>query len=190
MLIVGSAILSDDIIEKHFVCDIIKCKGACCVEGDLGAPLEEGEIEEINKNLDQVLPYLSEEGIRVIKEEGFYLKDWEGDLSTTTINGKECSFAVYDDKGILHCGIERAWLEGKSTFQKPISCHLYPIRITKYGENEALNYNRWNICSPACQQGAALKVPLYLFLKGPLVRKYGSEWFDELQRQIEDESKA
>jgi Protein of unknown function (DUF3109) len=184
MLIVGNAILSDDILEKHFVCDLLKCKGACCVEGDLGAPLLESELVEIEKNMVGILPYLDEEGKEVIAEEGYYLTDFEGDLSTTTVNNRECVFAVYDDKDILHCGIEKAWRDGKSTFQKPISCHLYPIRVSKYGENEALNYSRWDICSPACAHGDQLKVPIYKFLKGPLVRKYGDDWYDDLERQV------
>ena len=186
MLIVGHAILSEDIIEKHFVCDLIKCKGACCVEGDLGAPLELYEIDSIKENLSSILPYLTESGRGVIEKEGYFLKDWEGDFSTTTIEGKECSFAVYKDNGILSCGIEQAWRDGKSTFRKPISCHLYPIRIDKYGDNEALNYNRWDICSPACDNGLALKVHIHEFLKEPLIRKFGEEWYNQLLNEIEN----
>jgi len=156
------------------------------VEGDLGAPLDESEVAEIEANLKGILPYISEEGKKVIEKNGFYLKDWEGDLSTTTINNRECTFAVYDENKILHCGIEKAWQEGKSTFQKPISCHLYPIRVSKYGENEALNYHRWQICSPACELGIELKVPIYQFLKTPLIRKYGEDWYSDLEKQIAD----
>lgn len=185
MLIVEPAILSDDILEKHFVCDLIKCKGACCVEGDLGAPLEKEELDILQQELPSILPFLTKEGKKVIEKEGFYLEDWEGDYSTTTIKGRECSFAIRDAKGILSCGIEKAWLEGKTTFQKPISCHLYPIRISKYGDNEALNYHRWQICSDACQKGEDLKIPLYQFLKGPLTRKYGEEWYARLLEEIE-----
>ena len=180
MLIVGNAILSEDILEEHFVCDLLKCKGGCCVEGDLGAPLEESEIAKIQTNLEAILPYLSPEGKDAIAKEGFFLKDWEGDLSTTVIKGRECAFAVYDAKGILHCGIEKAWKDGKSSFRKPISCHLYPIRVSSYGTNEALNYHRWDICSPACQNGKSLKVKVYEFLKEPLIAKFGAEWYEEL----------
>ncbi len=186
MIIVGKAILSEDIIEKHFVCDLIKCKGACCVEGDLGAPIDLEEIELIKKNLEAILPYLTESGREVIENEGFYLKDWEGDFSTTTVNGKECSFAVYKENGILSCGIEQAWREGKSTFRKPVSCHLYPIRVDKYGDNEALNYNRWDICSPACDNGLALKVHVHEFLKEPLIRKFGEDWYKQLILEVEN----
>jgi hypothetical protein len=184
MLIVDNAILSDDIVEKHFVCDLLKCKGACCVEGDLGAPLEVEEITQLAANLPSVMPYLTSEGREVIEKEGFYLKDWEGDFSTTTIGGKDCVFAIADAKGILSCGIEKAWKDGKSDFQKPISCHLYPIRVSKYGDNEALNYHRWEICQPACSHGEQLKIPVYQFLRGPLTRKYGEAWYAKLLEEV------
>ena len=187
MMIVENAVISDDIREKHFVCDLDKCKGACCVEGDLGAPLEESELEDLDRNLEAVLPYLSPEGRKVIEKEGAYILDEEGDYSTTTIGGKECTFAIYDQKGILKCGIEQAHAEGKSDFLKPISCHLYPIRITKYDHYEALNYDRWEICSPACALGEELKVEVYKFLKTPLIRKYGEEWYAELEEEVKNE---
>ena len=189
MLIVDKAILSDDVLEKHFVCDLVKCKGACCVEGDLGAPLEEAELEIMAQELDAILPFLTEEGKAVIQKEGFYVEDWEGDFSTTTVEGKDCVFAITNAQGIVSCGIEKAWLEGKCSFQKPISCHLYPIRIQRYGENEALNYHRWNICSDACKKGEALKMPLYQFLKNALVRKYGEEWYALLEKEAGEKGK-
>lgn len=185
MLIVDKAILSEDLIEQQFVCDLLKCKGACCVEGDLGAPLELDELAELEAELPAILPYLTKEGKEVIEKEGFYLKDWEDDYSTTTINNRECVFAITDERGILSCGIEKAWKEGKTKFQKPISCHLYPIRISKYGENDALNYSRWDICSDACSNGKSLKVPVYKFLKGALVRKYGEGWYEMLEEAVE-----
>ncbi|MFY0654110.1 MAG: DUF3109 family protein [Cyclobacteriaceae bacterium] len=184
MIIVENAVLSDDIKEKHFVCDLDKCKGACCVEGDLGAPLEEDELEQLNESLNAVKPYLSKEGLNVIEKEGAYILDEEGDYSTTTIGGKECAFAIYDENGILKCGIEQAYNDGKTDFRKPISCHLYPIRITKYDHYEALNYDRWEICSAACALGEELKVPVYKFLKEPLIRKYGEQWYEELEEEI------
>ena len=112
-------------------------------------------------------------------------KDFEGDFSTTTIGGKECAFAIYDEKKVLKCGIEQAYLDGKTKFKKPISCHLYPIRITKYDHYEALNYDRWSICSAACSLGAKLGVPIYKFLKEALIRKYGEAWYEELCEDIE-----
>ena len=188
MIIVENAVLSDDLKEKHFVCDLQKCKGACCVEGDLGAPLEPDELSEIDKNLDAIFPYLSMEGRNAIQEQGPYILDEEDDYSTTTIGGKECAFAIYDEQGILKCGIEQAYNEGKINWRKPISCHLYPIRITKYDHYDALNYDRWDICSPACKLGDELKVPVYKFLKEPLIRKYGEDWYQALEEQVESQS--
>lgn len=185
MIILDNAVLSDDIKEQHFVCDLNKCKGACCVEGDLGAPLEEEELQKLEEVLDVVKPYLSKEGLEVIEKEGSHILDEEGDYSTTTIGGKECSFAIYDENKTLKCGIEKAYLDGKTTWQKPISCHLYPIRVTKYEHYDALNYDRWEICSDACDLGKQLKVPVYKFLKGPLTRKYGEQWYADLEKEID-----
>lgn len=186
MIIVGNAVLSDDIKEKHFVCDLTKCKGACCVEGDLGAPLEERELQLLDASLEAVRPYMSEDGKAVLDSEGAYILDEEGDYSTTTVEGRECSFAVYDKEGVLKCAIEQAHLDGKTSFKKPISCHLYPIRVTRYDHYDALNYDRWEICDPACSLGDELKVPLYKFLKEPLIRKYGEAWYAELESEIGD----
>jgi hypothetical protein len=185
MILVGNAVISDDIKERFFVCNLEKCKGACCVEGDLGAPLEDDELEKISRAYSQVKPYLTEAGIKAIEAQGAYIKDWEGDFSTPTIEGKECAYAIRDEKGILKCGIEQAYLDGKTDFQKPVSCHLYPIRVTKYEEYEALNYDRWAICSAACTFGKELNVPLYKFLKNALIRKYGETWYGELVEEIE-----
>ncbi|WP_299463945.1 DUF3109 family protein [uncultured Microscilla sp.] len=186
MLVVENTYISDDVIENFFVCDLEKCKGACCVEGHLGAPLEEEELPKIEAVYEKVKPYLTPEAIEVIDKEGLYIKDHEGDYSTSTINDQECVFAYYDDKGFLKCGIETAYLNGEIDFIKPISCHLYPIRITKLDIEEALNYHRWQICSPACGHGKALGVPLYKFLKTPLVRRYGEDWYKKLEQQVAD----
>jgi len=185
MIKIGDVLVSDDIKEKEFVCNLEKCKGACCVEGDYGAPLEDDELEILKNIYPQVKPYLTPEGIQAIEEQGTHVLDDDGDFSTPTIGGKECAYALYDDKGILKCGIEQAYYDGKITWKKPISCHLYPIRITKKKNFEAVNYHKWSICSPACALGKELQVPLYKFLKDPLVRKYGQAWYDELVREIE-----
>lgn len=187
MIELGNVILSDDIKDKFFVCNLERCKGACCVEGDLGAPLEEEELDIMDSIYPMVAPYLSEEGIKAIEEQGKYILDEDDDYSTPTIGGKECAYAIYDDKGILKCGIEQAYLDGKIKYKKPISCHLYPIRAVKYDEFEALNYDRWSICSPACSLGEQLHVPVYKFLKEPLIRKYGESWYNELVKLIEEE---
>ncbi|MCE7993073.1 MAG: DUF3109 family protein [Roseivirga sp.] len=185
MILVDNAVISDDVKEQFFVCDLSACKGACCVEGDLGAPLEESELQELKDAYESVKPYLSEEGIKAIEKEGTYIMDFEGDYSTTTIGNKECAFAIYDEKRVLKCGIEQAFFDGKTTFRKPISCHLYPIRITKYDHYDALNYDRWDICSAACTLGDKLGVPVYKFLKDALIRKYGEAWYQELCAEIE-----
>ena len=155
------------------------------MEGDLGAPLEESELRDVEAAIDVVRPYLQQEAIEVLEKEGGYLLDPEGDFSTTTIDGKECAFAYYEE-GVLKCSIEKAWQDGKTTFRKPISCHLYPIRVVKLHDHEAINYDRWKICSPACSHGESLGVPLYKFLKEPLVRKYGEEWYGASEVAIEN----
>lgn len=185
MIVIGNAIISEDIQYNFFVCNLEKCKGACCVEGDLGAPLEKSELAELENIYPQVEPYLSEKGKKAIAEQGKYIRDYEGDFSTPTVNGRECAYAIYDERGILKCGIEQAYLDKKINFKKPISCHLYPIRITQYEDYDALNYDRWSICSPACSFGKALNMPLYKFLKEALTRKYGEEWYQSLVEQIE-----
>ena len=185
MIIVEKTIISDDIAEKVFVCDVKRCQGACCVEGDLGAPLEEVELSQLEEIYPVVKPYLSEAGQKAVKEQGVWVLDEEGDFSTPTVEGRECAYAIYDRKGILKCGIEQAYRDGKITFQKPISCHLYPIRVTRYEEFDALNYDVWDICAPACELGAALNVPIYQFLKEPLIRKYGADWYAKLVAQME-----
>jgi hypothetical protein len=190
MIVLQNTVISDDVRDKFFVCNLEKCKGACCVEGDLGAPLEESELQILQDNYEIIKPYLSAEGQKAIEEQGLYIKDWEGDFSTTTINDRECAYAIYDENLTLKCGIEQAYLDGKISWKKPISCHLYPIRISKYDGFEALNYDKWSICSAACSFGEELGVPVYKFLKEPLVRRYGLDWFNELDALVEEEAKA
>lgn len=186
MIVIQNTVISDDVADNFFVCNLDACKGACCVEGDLGAPLELDELEILKNEYAKIEPFLTEAGKAAIAEQGLYIEDWEGDYSTTTINDKECAYALYDERGILKCGIEQAYLAGATDFKKPISCHLYPIRVTKYEGFEALNYDRWDICSPACTFGRELGVPVYKFLKEPLERKYGAAWYVELSREIEN----
>lgn len=185
MIIVDKVILSDDIAHEHFVCDLSKCKGACCVEGDLGAPLDEDELPIMEQIYEQVKPYMTPEGIAEVERQGKYIKDFEGDFSTPTIGDRECAYAGYDEKGVMFCAIEKAYLDGKIAYQKPISCHLYPIRINQYQDYDALNYDRWDICADACTLGDKLKVPVYKFLRGPLIRKYGKEWYEKLEKEVE-----
>lgn len=185
MIAIGNTYISDDVADQFFVCNLDKCKGACCVEGDAGAPLADEELAILEAIYDQVKPYLSPDGIRAIEEQGKYVKDQEGDWGTTTIGNRECAYAIYDAKGTLQCGIEQAYNDGKIDFKKPLSCHLYPIRITRYDQYDAINYDRWSVCSPACSLGSSLGVALYQFLKEPLIRKYGEAWYAELVKLIE-----
>lgn len=187
MIVVDNTILSDDIKENFFVCNLQKCKGACCIEGDLGAPLADGELQILEEIFDEVKPYMTTQGIEAVETQGKYIKDFEGDFSTPIVAGGACAYAVREPGGILKCAIEQAYLQGKVNFKKPISCHLYPIRITQYDEFDAVNYHRWDICDPACSLGKELHVPLYIFLKEPLVRKYGLPWYEKLVLEIEGE---
>ncbi len=190
MMKVGEVLVSDDVKSVEFVCHLEKCKGACCVEGELGAPLEEDELPVMHEIQTAVAPYLTEGGRKAIAEQGPYILDEDGDYSTPTIGGRECAYSHYDSKGVLKCGIEEAFIDGKVTFRKPISCHLYPIRITKKKDFEAVNYSKWSICSDACTLGRSLQVPLYKFLKDPLIRKYGTQWYEELVGLIEGQSES
>lgn len=186
MILLDNTVISDDIAEKFFVCDISKCKGACCVEGDAGAPLDKEEIPILAEIYEQVKPYMSEAGIKAVEKKGLYEVDMDGDLATTIIDNKECAYAIYDEKNVLKCAIEQAYLDKKITWKKPISCHLYPIRIKQYGDYEALNYDRWSICSDACKLGESLAVPVYKFLKEPLIRKYGEKWYSNLEKEVKE----
>jgi len=179
MIIHEPAIISEDIFEKNFICDLAKCKGACCIDGDQGAPLTQEEITEIAANIQSIKPFLAEAALAAIEAKGFWETDPEGDLVTTCLPTGECNFSVYEN-GILACGIEKAWKAKKSTFRKPLSCHLYPIRVSHVGNNEALNFHKWEVCKPACNLGDEHKLPVYQFLKEALIRKFGEPWYNEL----------
>ena len=178
--------ISGDLKDKHFICDLSVCKGACCVEGDNGAPLEVEELPILVKLLDKVKPYLTPQGIAAIEENGAYTYDADfQEYNTTLIDGKACAFINYDN-GIAICGIEKAYQDKVVDFKKPISCHLYPIRVTKLAEGEALNYEKWDICKAACIKGEKEKVPVYQFLKEPLIRKYGEAFYATLDFAFKD----
>jgi Protein of unknown function (DUF3109) len=183
MIIVQDILVSEELVEENFICNLDKCKGACCWEGDAGAPLETEELRILNRIYPQVRPFLTEEGKNVIDTEGGYKKDaYDGSYGTSLIDNGPCAFMTKDALGIAQCGIEQAWKAGATDFRKPISCHLYPIRISKndIAGFEALNYDRWEICSAACSLGNKHKVPVYQFLKDALIRKYGEEFYEEL----------
>ena len=179
MIEIDNKIISREVFDKKFVCDLASCKGACCVEGDSGAPLLESEIEELEKIHPIVEKYLTKEGKDVIKKVGVFVIDEDGDLTTPLINNKQCAYLV-ENNGISKCGIEKAYQDKKINFKKPISCHLYPIRVTDYDSFEAVNYEANKLCSAACSLGQELQVSVYKFLKEPLIRKYGKEFFKEM----------
>lgn len=178
----GNTLVSEDILKEEFVCNISKCKGQCCVDGDAGAPLEEEEINILKNIYSEVKPYLRKEGIDAIEKQGEYVVDYDGEYVTPLVKGKECAYVIFDENGITKCGIEKAFEEKKVDFQKPISCHLYPIRVKKYKDFEGINYDVWDICSDACTLGQELKVPVYKFTKNALIRKYGENWYKELEQ--------
>jgi hypothetical protein len=178
---IGDKIISADIFKKKFVCDLVRCKGACCIEGDAGAPLSKEEVEDIEANYLKIKPYLSIEGINAIERDGVSSLDKEGEHVTQLVNNGACAFVIYNEQHHALCAIEKAHLEGKIDNIKPISCSLYPIRVKKFNEFTALQYDQWSICQSACSQGELLGVPVYKFLKKPLVRAFGQEFYDELE---------
>jgi len=181
MIEIGRTLLSDDIFEKHFVCDLLKCKGACCVEGDSGAPLTDEEAVLIEEEYPNFESYLPEKHKKEITKQGFSLIDSDGDLVTPLVGSRQCAYTYYNEKGILSCAIEKAYFDGKSKFRKPVSCHLFPIRITEYKRFDAVNYQELDICRTGRECGASMQVPLYSFLKEPLIRKYGKEWYEQVE---------
>lgn len=185
MIIVDNCLVSEDILEKEFVCNLKACKGACCIEGDSGAPLDDDELNILKQEYKNIAPYLSEEGKAAIEQQGVYMKDTDGDWVTPLINGKECAYTIFEADGTAKCGIEQAYYDGKTTYKKPISCHLYPIRLKPLKDFTALNYDIWNICSEACVLGQQLKVNVFEFLKEPLIRKFGEEWYNNLLQVAE-----
>ena len=181
MIEIEDKLISLDIFEKKFVCDLHACKGACCIEGDAGAPLKYEEIDIIEENLEAIKPYLRKEGLEAIEKTGVFYMDEDNEPVTTLVNGSECAFVFFDENNITKCGIEKAHSEGKIDFKKPISCHLYPIRVANLRKFQAINYNQWDICKPACTCGVKLNVPVYKFLKEPIIREWGESFFNELE---------
>lgn len=180
MLQIGNALVSTDLIDTPFVCDLERCKGACCVQGDSGAPLEADELEQIERAFPAVRDMLQPEALASIDEIGLHTVDTDGDCVTPLVNGnRECVYTVFEN-GIASCAFEKAYNQGLIGFRKPVSCHLYPVRIEKHPHYDAVNYHKWSVCAPACSLGKKLDVPLYVFLKDSLTRKYGSDWYQEL----------
>lgn len=181
MFQLGKTLVSEEIIEKDFVCNLSACKGACCVDGNAGAPLEEKETEILVDLYAKVKPFLRPEGIQVIETEGAFVKGEDGEWETPLVEGKECAYVVFRENGVAKCGLELAYENGATKWKKPVSCHLYPVRVTEYTSLTAVNYHKWQLCDPACQLGESLQVPIYQFVKEALIRKFGQKWYAELE---------
>ncbi len=181
MFQLGKTIVSEEILENDFVCNLSACKGNCCIDGDAGAPLSEEETKILEEIYPKIKPYLRPEGIAAIEAQGTWIKGADGDLETTLIEGKDCAYVIFDGATAL-CGIEQAYNEGIVSWKKPVSCHLYPVRVKDFSEFTAVNYDRWDICDDACTLGKELQVPVYKFVKEALVRKFGEDWYIELEK--------
>lgn len=184
MIAIDSTIISDDLFRIRFACHLQRCHGACCVAGDAGAPLEESEISLLEDHLEDIIPFMTDRGQETIRQGGVFDYDMQGNFVTPLVNDGECAYALFES-GIAFCAIEKAGESGKIPFGKPLSCHLYPVRITKYENFEAVNYQKWGICKPALKQGNKTGMPLYRFLKKALIRKYGEAWYSRLESEIE-----
>ncbi len=189
MIAIDNVLVTDQLVEENFVCDLVKCKGGCCVDGDAGAPLENEERKNIDEVYDAVKPYLNAQSIAEIERQGKYVYDDEFGWTTPAINGGVCVYGITDMYGIVKCGIEQAYNDGKVQWKKPISCHLFPVRIEQSsdGKIDYVNYEpRETLCKPACKLGNKLKVPVYQFLKEPLIRKYGTNFYEALDAVAKD----
>lgn len=182
MFQLGKTIVSEEIIENDFVCNLTACRGACCVDGNAGAPLEDKETEILVDIYSKIKPFLRKEGIDAIETQGAFVKGDDGEWETPLVNNSECAYAFFTENGTAKCGIEEAYNNRAIHWKKPISCHLYPVRIREYTELTAVNYHKWHICDPACALGDELKVPIYKFVKEALIRKFGSRWYEELEQ--------
>lgn len=180
MLQIQDTLVSLDLIERYFCCDTDKCLGACCIEGDAGAPVTEEECAAIREALPAAEEYMLPAGIEAVRRDGVSYVDCEGDLVTTIVDGRNCAFTCYAAGGKCLCALEKAYNDGKTAFRKPASCHLYPVRLKKLSDCTAVNFHRWKICKPAEVLGRKLGLRAYQFLKEPLTARFGKEWYDEL----------
>jgi hypothetical protein len=185
MFQLGKTIVSEDIIESDFACNLSACKGACCIDGDAGAPLENEEVQILEEIYPTIKSYLRPEGIQAIENQGTSITTTEGELETPLINGAECAYVIFDKHKTALCAIEKAYSQGDVNWEKPLSCHLYPVRVKDYSEFAAVNYHKWQICDKACSLGKELQVPVYKFVKKALIRKFGVNWYSELEKVAE-----
>jgi hypothetical protein len=181
MYAIDNTLVSQDLLAREFVCDLSACKGACCKMGNAGAPLEDHEIEILEHMHDSIKPYLDGPGKRKLENDGVFEIDSDGDKGTALLEDGRCAYALESAEGVYSCAIEKANSDGALDFRKPVSCHLYPVRVTKFPSYHAVNYDKWDICTPACDCGARLKVPLFRFVKDGLIRKFGEAWYKELE---------
>ncbi|MBQ8804932.1 MAG: DUF3109 family protein [Bacteroidaceae bacterium] len=179
MIEIKDTVVTLDLFREQFCCDLGACKGACCIEGDAGAPVKLEEVAQLEEATEIVWDELSPKAQEVIKAQGVVYTDQDGDIVTSIVDNKDCVFTCYDDKGCCYCAIDKAFREGRCKFQKPISCHLYPIRLSRMGSYTAVNYHRWDVCKAATLLGKKLNLPVYKFLKEPLIKAFGQEWWDE-----------
>ena len=185
MIEIDDKIVSADILRECFACDLAQCKGICCVEGNAGAPLEAEEVEILEREYEAYKPYMPPEGIEAVERQGFMVVDCDGDLTTPLVDDAECAYA-YRENGVTLCAVEKAWQEGRTPFRKPISCHLYPIRLVRFSNGTVgLNYHRWSVCAPARKCGARLGVPVYKALREPIVRRFGEAFYEALEQAAE-----
>lgn len=190
MIEIEDKVVSLDVFEVMFSCDYEQCKGICCVEGDSGAPLEPGEADQLRRWLPEVRHLLSPRALEIIDAQGVSYLDEDGDEVTSIVDGKDCVFTTYDEQGGCRCAYEQIYYAGKSDWIKPISCQLYPIRLTRYKDFTAVNYHKWSVCRPALRRGRATGVRVYQFLREPLIRAFGASWYSQLEavaHQLESE---
>ena len=181
MIEIDGKIVSTDLLTEHFACDIAKCKGMCCVEGNAGAPLEMDEVDILEEEFENYRPYMTAEGIESIERQGFMVVDEDGDYTTPLVGDAECAYA-YTENGVTLCAIEKAFLKGECSFRKPVSCHLYPIRLVNFSNGTiGLNYHRWDVCRTACENGRRHGIPVYKSLKEPITRRFGEEFYQALE---------
>lgn len=182
MFVIKDTLVSEELIERFFICDLSACKGMCCIDGDEGAPILEEENKKIEENLQNVVSYLTPGGKKAIQKKGTAYYDADGDLVTTLIEGCNCAYSIFDDNGVCLCALEKGFREGKLPHLKPSSCHLYPVRLSRIGSMKAVNLHRWKICKPAEKKGLQQGVRAYQFLKHPLIKEFGEEWYEELEK--------
>ncbi len=189
MFQLGDTLVSEDLLKEHFDCDLSQCKGACCVEGEAGAPLSAEEVQQLAKDYDAIDPFLDEAGRKAIAAQGTSIVAKDKSLETPLVDDAACAYATFDERGWAHCGIEQAHQSGAVDWKKPISCHLYPVRVKDYSVFTAVNYHRWQICSAGCANGKQMQIPLYRFVAEALQKKFGMDWFAELERVASKQNK-